>query len=174
MMRAEAFAEVGGFDASLIAGEEPELCIRLRREGWNIRRLDEEMTLHDAAMTKFSQWWTRAVRAGHAFAEVSSMHASAKGWQRKSVKSVVWAIVLPMVALGLSGITRGLSLALFVLYPINVARIALHLRQQNEARPWTVATFLMLSKFPEALGWLRFQAGRLTGRRSAIIEYKAP
>jgi GT2 family glycosyltransferase len=174
MMRAEAFAEVGGFDASLIAGEEPELCIRLRRAGWNIRRLDEEMTLHDAAMTKFSQWWTRAVRAGHAFAEVSSMHASAKDWQRKSVKSAVWAIVLPMVALGLSGMTRGLSLALFGLYPINVARIALRLWQQNEARPWTVATFLMLSKFPEALGWLRFQTGRLTGRRSAIIEYKAP
>ena len=47
-------------------------------------------------------------------------------------------------------------------------------RREGEARPWTVASLLKLSKFPEALGWLRYQAGRLTGKRSAIIEYKAP
>lgn len=175
MMRAEAFADVGGFNPSLIAGEEPELCIRMRSGGWKIRRLDEEMTLHDAAMTSFSQWWTRAVRAGHAFAEVSSMHASASSWQRarKSMKSVAWAAVLPVVAVGLAGVTHGASLALLLLYPINVARVAMRLARQGERRPWTVAAFLMLSKFPEAVGWLRFQTGRLTGRRSTIIEYKA-
>ena len=43
-----------GFNATLIAGEEPELCLRLRQKGWEIWRLDAEMTLHDAAMTKFN------------------------------------------------------------------------------------------------------------------------
>jgi len=57
MMRVEAFAGVGGFNPSLIAGEEPELCVRLRAAGWKIYRLDREMTLHDANVTRFSQWW---------------------------------------------------------------------------------------------------------------------
>ena len=59
------------------------------------------------------------------------------------------------------------------LYPLNAARIAMRLRREGEPRPWTVGAFLMLSKLPEALGWLRYQAGRFTGRRSKLIEYKA-
>jgi hypothetical protein len=35
--------------AAQSAGEEPELCVRLRRRGWRILRLDAEMTRHDAA-----------------------------------------------------------------------------------------------------------------------------
>jgi GT2 family glycosyltransferase len=176
VMRVDAFSEVNGFNPSLIAGEEPELCVRLRGAGWKIRRIDHEMTLHDANVTRFSQWWTRAVRAGHAFAEVAAMHddASSRRRARKSMKSVAWALVLPAIALGLCVSTDGLSLALLLLYPLNVARIAIRLRRQDETRPWVVATFLMLSTFPEALGWLRYQAGRLTGRRSRIIEYKGP
>jgi GT2 family glycosyltransferase len=175
MMRVDAFHEVGGFDPSLIAGEEPELCIRLRSAGWKIRRLDHEMTLHDANVTRFSQWWTRSVRAGHAYAEVGAMHGDGSARERaaKSLKTVFWAIVLPGAALGLSVWTSGLSLALLLLYPLNIARIAARLRREGERRPWTVASFLMLSKFPEAWGWLRYRKGRLTGKRSGIIEYKA-
>jgi GT2 family glycosyltransferase len=171
MMRVEALADVSGFDPSLIAGEEPELCIRLRAAGWRIRRLDHEMTLHDANITRFSQWWTRALRAGHAYAEVGAMHAEPQH-AAKLLKTLVWAFLVPVTSLGLGGFTNGLSLALLLLYPLNVARIALRLRRDGEARPWTVATFLMLSKFPEAVGRLRYQAGRFTGRRSKLIEYK--
>ena len=52
LMRRDAFRAVGGFDPALIAGEEPELCVRLRAAGWRIWRLDAEMTLHDAAITR--------------------------------------------------------------------------------------------------------------------------
>ena len=52
VVRVSAFQEVGGFDESFVAGEEPELGLRLRRAGWEIERLDREMTLHDAAITK--------------------------------------------------------------------------------------------------------------------------
>jgi hypothetical protein len=134
------------------------------------------MTLHDANVTRFSQWWTRAVRAGHAYAEVAAMHSEASARQRmiKSLKTLFWAFVLPVTAMGLIPWTRGVSAASLLLYPANVIRIALRLRRDGEARPWTVATFLMLSKFPEAIGWLRYQTGRLTGKRSKLIEYKAP
>ena len=69
LVRADAFKAVGGFDARLIAGEEPELCARLRQAGWKIWRLDAEMTCHDAAMTRFGQWWKRAVRSGYGYAQ---------------------------------------------------------------------------------------------------------
>ena len=53
MMRASVLESVGGYREDMIAGEEPELCVRLRSAGWKIWRLGEEMTLHDAAMTRF-------------------------------------------------------------------------------------------------------------------------
>ena len=59
MMRTQALSEVGGFDARLIAGEEPELCVRLRQAGWTIWRIVAEMTIHDAATTRVFQWWKR-------------------------------------------------------------------------------------------------------------------
>lgn len=174
VMRAEAFAAVSGFNPSLIAGEEPELCVRLRAAGWKIHRVDHEMTLHDANMTRFSQWWTRALRAGHAYAEVAAMHTapSESHPAKKSRKAVMWGLVLPIIALGFSPFASGLSVGLLLLYPLNVARIAMRLSREGERRPWTVATFLMLAKLPEALGWLRYHTGRLTGNRSKLIEYK--
>ena len=174
LMRVDALSAVGGYDPSLIAGEEPELCIRLRAAGWKIRRLDEEMTLHDANVTQLSQWWTRAIRAGHAYAEVSSMHDDdlSREWRSKSAKALLWAGLVPAASIVSIPFTSGYSLGLFLLYPLNVARIANRLRRDGERRPWAVATFLMLSKFPEALGWLRYKRGRVTGERSAIIEYK--
>src|SRR5205814_6463645 len=74
MMRVAAVKQVGGFDASVIAGEEPELCVRLRQAGWTVRRIDAEMTLHDAAMTRFSLWWKRMIRGGHAYAQGAALH----------------------------------------------------------------------------------------------------
>ena len=176
LMRADAFAAVGGFNPGLIAGEEPELGVRLRGAGWRIHRLDHEMTLHDADITRFSQWWTRARRSGHAYAEGAAMHGGPpeRHWVKEARRAVMWGLVLPMVAIAASPLTRGLSLALLLLYPLNLARIAKRLSADNEPRPWPVAAFLMLSKLPESQGWLRFQTGRLTGSRSKLIEYKAP
>lgn len=176
MMRAEAFAAVRGFNPGLIAGEEPELCVRLRGAGWKIRRIDQEMTLHDADVTRFSQWWTRMRRGGHAYAEGAAMHGAPpeRHWVRESRRAVMWGLVLPILAIAASPFTKGLSLALLLLYPLNLVRIARRLSRAGEPRPWTVATFLVLSKFPEGQGWLRYQTGRLTGSRSKLIEYKAP
>jgi hypothetical protein len=92
----------------------------------------------------------------------------------KSLKTLAWAFALPVVAIGLAVPTGGFSLTLLLLYPLNIARIASRLRREGEGRPWTLASFLMLSKFSEALGWLRYQKGRVAGKRSKIIEYRAP
>jgi len=175
MMRADALAAVGAFNASLIAGEEPELCVRLRGAGWKIRRIDHEMTLHDANITRFWQWWTRTRRAGHAYAEGAATHGvpPERHNVKESRRAAIWGLALPILAIAGGPCTKGLSLVLLLLYPLNVVRIARRLSHEGEPRPWMVATFLMLGKFPEGLGWLRYQVGRLTGRSAKLIEYKA-
>ena len=89
MVRASAFRRAGGYDPTIIAGEEPELCLRLRRDGWKVLRLDAEMTGHDMAMTRFAQWWRRSVRAGHAYAEGAARHGRGpeRHWCARSAAS---------------------------------------------------------------------------------------
>ena len=95
MMRREAFDAVGGFNAVIVAGEEPELCFRLRDRGWTIWRLDAEMTLHDAALQRFSQWWKRSVRSGYGCAQLFDVQKGrvASGFTRQLLKNVVWSLL---------------------------------------------------------------------------------
>ena len=126
MMRFDAFESVGGFSDGVIAGEEPELCVRLRKNGWKIWRLDAEMTLHDAAMTKFSQWARRTVRAGHAFAEGAYLHgkAPARHWVKETLRAVLWGAVLPTAILALMFWDARWA-ALLLVYPAQVLRMSL-------------------------------------------------
>lgn len=97
LMRHDAVASVGGFREDLIAGEEPELCLRLRARGWTIWRIDAEMTWHDADMTRFAQWWRRTERAGHAFAEGADRFSTreAPHWQRETRRALGWGCRWP-------------------------------------------------------------------------------
>ena len=92
MIRVTAFQQVQGFNPTLIAGEEPELCLRLRQQGWKILRIDAEMTLHDARITQFRQWWQRSVRTGYAYAEGSWLHGSSseQHWVKESKSIWFW------------------------------------------------------------------------------------
>ena len=175
MMRIEAFQSVDGFIPELIAGEEPELCVRLRKNGWRIRRLDAEMALHDVAMSRFSQWWKRARRAGHAYAQGADLHGAPpeRMWVQESRRIVAWGLLLA-IAVGAAPFTAGMSLLLLLAYPANMIRIARRLQTEGESRPWTLAWFLMLAKVPEAIGWLQFHWGKLRGKRAKLIEYKVP
>ena len=74
MVRARVFQEVDGFRPDVIAGEDDEFCIRVRRQGSKILMIDAPMASHDAAITSFGQWWRRNRRAGHAYAQVAALH----------------------------------------------------------------------------------------------------
>lgn len=173
LMRAQAFASVGGFRTGLIAGEEPELCVRLRAAGWKVWRLDAEMTLHDAAMTRFSQWWRRSMRAGYAYAEGAWLHGAApeRHWVRESRRAWVWGLGIPLLTLLACLMFGAGGLALLLLYPLQILRLvrrgALAPRQRR-----LQALFLVLGKFPEAVGQLKFWRQRLLPGKSALIEYK--
>jgi glycosyltransferase involved in cell wall biosynthesis len=176
MMRVAALKAVGGYRPDLIAGEEPELCVRLRETSYRIVRLDSEMTRHDAAMRRFAQWWARNVRAGHAFAEVSWLHRNSPFgiWRRETRSNWFWGAVVPLVALILAPLTWGISLAMFGVYPFLMFRVYRGRRRRgDDARISGVfAFYCVLSKFPQALGQIRYWRNRTLGRRNRLIEYK--
>ncbi|KAF1310290.1 glycosyl transferase [Pseudomonas sp. SG-MS2] len=173
LMRVDAFVAVAGYRSALIAGEEPELCVRLRAAGWKVWRLAAEMTLHDAAMTRFGQWWRRSVRAGYAYAEGASLHGAPpeRHWLRESRRAWVWGLGIPLLV-ALASIWMGLwALVLLLVYPLQMLRLAR--RGGRSARENAVqAVFLVLGKFPEMLGQMRFVLNRFMAGNPALIEYK--
>jgi len=172
LVRVEAFESVGGYRAQLIAGEEPEFCVRLRKIGWKIWRLDAEMTRHDAAMKRFGQWWVRAVRCGYAYAEVSRLHRTAPLgiWRRETVRAVIWGGLLP-AAICLGAMLNPIFLMGALVYPLQICRIAVD-RRSASSQPWTYAIFVTLAKFAEFQGILKFYWYTWRKRATALIEYK--
>lgn len=171
LVRAAAFAEVGGFDSRLIAGEEPEFCHRLRATGARIWRLDETMTFHDAAIYRLSQWWMRAIRSGFGYAQV---WASTRGgtmplYQTELRRAAFWAGILPLSILFASAIYPLAGLALLGIYCLQVVRIA-YRRGLTRAESWAFAFFAVLAKFPELLGAMRYSIRvRRKGASHAIL-----
>jgi GT2 family glycosyltransferase len=175
LMRVAAFQEVGGYKPELIAGEEPELCLRLRQKGWRIFRIDQEMTRHDAHMMHFGQWWKRAVRGGHAYAEVSWIHRRdpERIWMRESLRIWTWGFGIPLFSLGLIPVTHVWSLWLGLAYLLLIGKIYGQSRNRYSRRSAIFyAVFCALIKFPEFQGQVLFHLSRLRGDRSALIEYK--
>ncbi|HAC64216.1 MAG TPA: glycosyl transferase [Cyanothece sp. UBA12306] len=177
MVRVGAFQQVAGFNPSIIAGEEPELCFRLREQGWKIVRLDGEMTLHDAQMTQFDQWWRRNIRAGHAYSEGAWLHGKSPERYRikESLSIWFWAVILPTITLGLTWLTSGWSLLLLSGYPLLGYRIFRSQKQHRLTFRQAVlySVFCLLGKFPQAQGQLYFHWSRLLGQKTALIEYKS-
>ena len=164
LYRRVAFQEVGGFDAAMIAGEEPELCGRLRASGWQVWRLDAPMTIHDAAMTRFGQWWTRAVRGGFGYAQVWASSGTLYG--RELARAMAWTVGVTLAAIALAFLMGPVFLlAAPLIWFAQWSRLALRDGRHK-------ATFLLIGKFAEATGAFRFWLGRLRGRRSGAIFYK--
>lgn len=178
MMRVDAFRQVGGFNPTLIAGEEPELCVRFRQEGWKIWRLDAEMTRHDAQMTRFSQWWKRSLRAGHAYAEGAWLHGKGtdRHWVKESISIWIWGLLVPIVILGVALPTKGIGLLLLGGYLLLMYRIYQYTQKcglsKRDGRLY--AFFCVLAKFPQVQGQLQFHVNRLLKRQRTLVEYKTP
>ena len=176
MLRASVLEAVGGYDPTLIAGEEPELCHRIRRTGARVVRLADEMTLHDAALLRFGQWWRRQARSGHAYADTTWRHRGRPDARRaRQVASVLfWAALLPAAALLLAIPTHGAGLLLLgaLAWPWRgLYRAARRLRPASDARLY--ASACLLGKFAELQGIATFAWNHgVRGRATGLIEYK--
>lgn len=171
MMRMYALDQVAGFNPRLIAGEEPEMCLRMRAKGWEIWRIDAEMALHDAAMTRFSQYWKRTRRGGHAWAEGAAMHGRSpeRHGVRGLLRALGWGLALPLLAL-LGTLLTPWALLLLLAYPLQIARLALKAGGSRYA--WAKAALMTLGKVAEAQGALGYARRRLTRAEARLIEYK--
>jgi glycosyltransferase involved in cell wall biosynthesis len=173
--RIEAVRQVGGFRADLICGEEPEMCVRLRKAGWRIYHLETPMTLHDASMYRFGQWWKRTMRTGYAFAQGAALHGALP--ERYAVvetwRAWIWGLAIPLATLCLALFFRDpWALIILIAYPIELIRLST-LRPRRSAREnWLRAAALLLARFPEMLGQLKFHFDRFRRVQSRLIEYK--
>ncbi len=184
LVRASAFRELGGFDAVMIAGEEPDLCLRLRRRGWKILRIEAEMTRHDAAMTRIGQWWNRAVRTGHAAAEGLARYGRTREHDhaRHVFSAFFWSafvLALPVavvaaLVLGWWLVAASLPVAWVVLLcvPFSRARRTRLVRGDRPAHATLYGLSCVLGKLPEAAGVLRCWRDRRAGQATRWIEYK--
>ncbi|MFM7118869.1 MAG: glycosyltransferase family A protein [Gammaproteobacteria bacterium] len=174
LYRVEPLQSAQGFREDLIAGEEPELCVRIRQSGrWRVVRLAHDMALHDAAMTRFGQWFRRTMRSGFAAAQGAALHGALpeRHGVRQTRRALVWGLGLPLVGLAAGLLLGPPGWLLFAAYPAQWLRTALRERRPLGDRLLR-ASFLLLGKFPEALGVLKFRREQRLGRRSALIEYK--
>ena len=186
LIRLDAVRAVGGYNEAMIAGEEPEMCVRLRARGGRILRIDAEMTKHDAAITRFSQWWTRARRCGHAYAEGAALHG--RGPTRHNVKPLLsalfWGLAVPAsfaIAL-IASLAAGrwlvggiIALAGAGAYRYLAARVRRSplLREYDDATADAYARYTVIAKFAHVTGIATYAWNRMLRRRTGLMEYKA-
>ncbi|MEO9467982.1 glycosyltransferase [Parasphingorhabdus sp.] len=173
LMRVDSFEAAGGYDSTMIAGEEPELCGRLRDQGLKIWRIDAPMTVHDAAMLHFRQWWLRAVRSGFGYAQVwaTSRSTSDPLYGREIFRALFWALALP-----LGGLIAGLFNPIFwlllpVIYLVQICRMAIR-SGPGQIISWQAALLMMVGKFGELAGIFRFAKRTLQKQQGGTIFYK--
>lgn len=175
LFRRSALQQAGGFDESLIAGEEPELCSRLRAAGWRIQHIDQPMTLHDLAIGRWAQYWRRASRAGYAYAQMAwrTRRGSVRLWASEAKGNVVRTGALSAL------------LAMSLMHPALAAAslccfTALCLRSAARAR-WksgNVVSLLLygihshVQQFPILAGQIEFCWDLARNHRRQLIEYK--
>ena len=185
MIRLSAITAVGGFDDQLIAGEEPDLCLRMRDIGFEIRRIDAEMGLHDAAMFTFDSWWKRTKRSGYAYTEHIWRHGkrALPTWRRQLYSIGFWAFGMPFIALLASfTLVRPSHYALpiacaFVAaaYIFQIFRMTWRTMKIGEKWYYAIRTaaLMMLGKIPQALGALDYLFDRALKRKRSLIEHRA-
>lgn len=186
LFRIAALKAAGGFSDDLIAGEEPDLCLRLRRLGWGIRRIDAEMALHDANILSFGSWWQRAKRGGFAYAAHVLRHRSRSDpqWRRQIRSIAFWGLLCPVGGVifalfwGRSNPVAGLAIlaALIGSYAVQIVRIAV--RKHGSGINWRFSmqygALIVIGKFAELSGAFRCWISHILNRQNRLIEYKRP
>ena len=181
LVRTEVLRAVDGFDASLIAGEEPELCQRIRALGHSILHIDQPMTGHDLAMTRWASYWKRAFRAGYAYAEVSNRlkHTAFPLWVEDARRNRVrGGMLLALTLAALAGTVLLQSFTPLLLWLL--ALLALAVRSAWKARwkggsPLTLLLYGLHShvqQIPILFGQLAWWRDHRQARARSLIEYK--
>jgi glycosyltransferase involved in cell wall biosynthesis len=185
MFRLAALREANFYTAEMIAGEEPDLSMRMRNAGWRLQRIDAEMGFHDVDIMRFGQWWKRTRRTGHAYGELAFRHPEARNpaWSRTVYSIAFWGFAMPLALIiaALLAMREGpdywiffaLGMALWLSRVLQLAR-----RKLKVGLPARLAlaygALIMIGKVPQFLGLWLYHRNRLAGYASSIIEHKSP
>jgi glycosyltransferase involved in cell wall biosynthesis len=181
LIRRSVLEEAAGYDETLIAGEEPEMCRRFRAQGYVVLHVDLPMTGHDLAITRWPQYWRRAYRTGHAYAEVAERFRGTNMplWDSEVRRNLKRGAVL--LALPLLGIAASLALWSLIPFLAVVAFLALLVIRTSIKVAWkspdksTIFLYGIhshLQQIPILFGQLAYRRARRSGRRQRLIEYK--
>jgi cellulose synthase/poly-beta-1,6-N-acetylglucosamine synthase-like glycosyltransferase len=180
LVRRSALAQVGGFDATLNAGEEPELCARLRAKGWKILHIDAPMTRHDLAVRSFKAYARRCYRSGIAYAEVTHrMQALGDGlWQHEARRDLVHGLLYVAAPL-LLALAFALHLlagaVLFALGLVVVLRSAWRCRERAAGDALLALQYALHShvqKVPAFFGQMAWKRAHARAQHLALVDYK--
>ncbi len=175
MYRVASLKDVGGFDSTIPANEEPELCMRLRNRGLKIVRISHEMAVHDAQMTSLRQWWRRAERYGYGSLETATRFSHPEAIRQvRSARAWVGTTIVLLLAGLIGSVWTGRPLwglaalacvtAAHLLQLLRVARKE-RLRCRSRTMALWYAVFVMLGKWPHIVGQWRYylRGGRFSG-----------
>ena len=181
LVRRDVLEAVGGYDERLMAAEDTELCARIRSIGYTILHLDRPMVHHDLAITRFSQYWRRAMRTGYAYAQVSKRirPMDSPVWYRQAQRNRPQgaAMIATIVSAPILAVATRSFLPLLILIAIVTAlavRTAIRSRWKKVPLPTRLLHGLHshLVQIPMLLGQLRYRLDRFWGRTTELIEYK--
>lgn len=170
LVRREVFRAFGGFRQDMVAGEEPELCTRIRARGGHVERIGVPMARHESHMHHFSQWWRREYRGGLMDFGVRTPDGS-QPFARERFQTYAWTlgwlalcVVLALAGALLSG-GAGAWLGALIgasVIPLQMLRQALWCRRQGH--DWisslVYGVLVVLLNWPKLLGQLRFHSTR--------------
>jgi GT2 family glycosyltransferase len=175
MIRSDVLRHLGGYNPDVIAGEDSELGVRMGLAGYKVTKIDHSMATHDANMTSFQQWWRRSVRAGHAIGQRAHLNGKTalRDCVRERNSTLFWGIALPGAIAVTALPSHGISLFALSAYLFLGYRVWRNRRNQGDSQSDALlyTRFLLLAKFANATGLLRFFVNRMF-RRYEIIEYK--
>jgi GT2 family glycosyltransferase len=159
MMRVKVFLECQGFNEKIQAAEDTELCCRIRQKGGIILHSHELMGIHDSRIFNFKQFCNRCAIKGYSCQQISSMYVNQpeKLLLRENLSNWFYGGIIPISSLVLSPLTSGLSLLLFLIYPVLFVRI--YVGARKNWKPWSsfaYASSCIIGKFPSFFGACKY------------------
>ena len=182
LVRTDAFEAAGGFRGDVPGVETADLCIRLRKRGAHVWRVDADMGDRAPQVRTVGQWFASSTRNGANYALGAGLHGAAPERFRvtEQARALIWGALFPVFVFAAAALCasmaffmRGSLTPLFaaagvvaigaMAYALKIVAIAFR-RGIFSLKSWQYAMLVSLGHFSEAAGvfgaWLRFRGRR--------------
>lgn len=175
LIKVDVFRAMHGFKTNVIAGEDSELGVRMCLAGYRMEKIDQHMETHDANMVKFSQWWSRSVRAGHAIGQRAFLNGdtAVKDCVKERKSTLIWGVLMPILFILSLLLMPILAMVIVMLYLVLTFKVYLYsIKLRMPIKDALVYTgFIVMGKLANGIGLLKFYLNSFK-KRYVLIEYK--